>query len=311
MLTRRDFVAATLAAGAGTLAPEPLMAASPTRPMPDAIFPGAPTLVVRDLQRVAAYYEEGIGLTRIDADRETARLGAGGRVLLTLRRRADADREPAGLAGLYHTAFLVPSRAELGAWLRRAIKIRLPFDGVSDHIVSESLYLSDPEGNGVEIYADRPRATWKWSGSIVEMGTLALDGDGILRDGAKLPERDLISDGTVVGHVHLRVGGIPEAEAFYRDVIGLDVTRRRDGATFYASSRYHHHLATNTWQSAGSPRRPGSTTGLAVLALVAPEAAQFEIVSERMLKAGGKRQGDSVTAEDPWGNQVQLSKSAA
>lgn len=110
--------------------------------------------------------------------------------------------------------------------------------------------------------------------------------EGVLRDGQTLPARETVPDGTVVGHVHLRVGGIPEAEAFYRGVVGLDITRKRDGATFYATSGYHHHLATNTWESAGSPKRTGELTGLAVLALVAKDRAAFDARAERMIAAG-------------------------
>ncbi|MDX2205268.1 MAG: VOC family protein [Hyphomicrobiaceae bacterium] len=272
------------------------------------LVPGAPTLVVRDLARVGAYYENGIGLERIDGDSETRHLGAGRRTLLVLRQRKSAEQEPPGLAGLYHTAFLLPGRAELGAWLRRAIRMRLPLDGVSDHRVSESLYLSDPEGNGIEIYADRPRATWVWSGSTVEMGNHPLDGDGILRDGMGLPEPERLPSGTIVGHVHLRVGAVPQAEAFYAGVVGLEITRRRDGAAFYATGRYHHHLATNEWESAGSPRRSGATTGLAQLALVANDAAAFDAAAERMLAAGGARSGRQIRVPDPWGNIVVLSR---
>ena len=266
------------------------------------VYPGAPTLVVRDLSRVAAYYEESIGLSRIDADSDTVRLGAGGVVLMVLRRRQDAAQEPPGLAGLYHTAFLVPSRADLGAWLRVAIDTKLPFDGAADHLVSESLYLSDPEGNGIEVYADRPRSGWKWSDKIVEMRNSELDIRGILADGAAVAAASSrLPDGTRVGHVHLRVGGIPEAEQFYGQLLGFDITRRREGATFYSTGRYHHHLATNIWESRGSPRRPGTTTGLAILALTAKDGAAFDAAAERMLAAGGKRRGDTIVRRGPVG----------
>lgn len=303
MMTRREMLGAAAAAGAGALIGAGVADAAGLADL----VPGAPTLIVKDLSLVARYYEEGIGLQRIDSAGDTVQLGAGGRVLLTLRKREAAERETPRLAGLYHTAFLLPSRAELGAWLRRAIAIRLPFDGVSDHKVSELLYLSDPEGNGIEIYADRPRAAWTWTNGVVEMGNNPLDGEGILRDGQALPAREAVPDGTVVGHVHLRVGGIPEAEAFYRGVVGLDITRKRDGATFYATSGYHHHLATNTWESAGSPKRTGELTGLAVLTLVAKDKAAFDARAERMIAAGGKLEGRVARAEDPWGNVVELS----
>ena len=310
-VTRRDFVAGCGGAAVAGLAMSeasaqlaPPMVESLNAPL----HPGAPTLIVRDLAGVARYYEEGIGLARIDADSDTVRLGAGGEVLIVLRKRPSAEREPPGLAGLYHTAFLVPGRADLGAWLRRAIEMKLPFDGAADHLVSESLYLSDPEGNGIEMYADRPRSGWKWSGDIVEMRNSELDIRGILSDGAALAASPRVPDGTRVGHVHLRVGGIPEAEQFYKGLLGFDITRRREGATFYATGRYHHHLATNTWESRGSRRRPGTTTGLAMLALLAKDGAAFDAAAERMLAAGGKRKGDAIATDDPWGNAVELSK---
>lgn len=314
-VTRREFVAGCgVAAACGGLAMSEASAqATPRRveSLNAPLYTGAPVLIVKDLAGVARYYEEGIGLTRIDADTDTVRLGAGGVVLLVLRRRASAEREPPGLAGLYHTAFLVPGRGELGVWLRRAVEAKLPFDGASDHLVSESLYLSDPEGNGIEVYADRPRDGWRWSGDIVEMRNSPLDIRGILADGAKVTApSSRMPDGTQVGHVHMRVGAIAEAEQFYQGVLGFDVTRRREGATFYATGRYHHHLATNIWESRGSPRRSGTTTGLAVLSLVARDSAAYDAAAERMLAAGGRRTGDTITADDPWGNTVELSRKA-
>ena len=312
-LSRRRFIelcGAAAGTGVGMSTAASAQAASrPVESLNAPVHPGAPTLIVRDLGRVAAYYEESIGLHRLDADSETARLGAGGVTLLVLRKRPAAEQEAPGMAGLYHTAFLVPSRAELGAWLRSAIKARVVFDGASDHLVSESLYLSDPEGNGIEVYADRQRAGWKWVGKTVEMATNQLDIDGILADGAALADRgSRVPDGTRVGHVHLRVGAIPEAERFYEQVLGFDITRRRPGATFFSTGRYHHHLATNVWESQNSPRRSGTTTGLASLELIAKDTAAFDATAERLLAAGGRRTGDQITAEDPWGNTVILAK---
>jgi catechol 2,3-dioxygenase len=273
------------------------------------IYPGAPTLIVRDLACVAGYYEEAIGLSRLDGDSETIRLGAGGVALIVLRKRPDAEQEPPGLAGLYHTAFLLPSRAELGVWLGRAIKAKLPFDGAADHLVSESLYLSDPEGNGMEVCADRPRSGWKWNDKIVEMRNAELDIGGILAEGATLAAADAgLPNGTRVGHVHLRVGSITEAEQFYARLLGFDITRRREGATFYSTGRHHHHLATNIWQSRGSPRRSGTTAGLAILALIAKDNDAFNAAAERMLSARGKRRGSTIALEDPWSNVVDLSQ---
>ena len=273
------------------------------------VYPGAPTLIVRDLARVAGYYEEAIGLSRLDGDSESIRLGAGGVALIVLRKRPDAEQEPPGLAGLYHTAFLLPSRAELGVWLGRAIEAKLPFDGAADHLVSESLYLSDPEGNGIEVYADRPRSGWKWNDKSVEMRNSQLDVRGILAEGARLAAADAgLPNGTRVGHVHLRVGIITDSELFYARVMGFDITRRREGATFYSTGRYHHHLATNIWESRGSPRRSGRTTGLAILALIAKDNGGFDAAAERMLADKGKLRGNTIVVEDPWGNVVELSQ---
>lgn len=311
-VNRRDFVAGCGGAAlAGLTMSEASAQTAPRRveSLNAPVYTGAPVLIVKDLAGVTRYYEEGIGLTRIDADSESSRLGAGGVVLLVLRKRASAEREPPGLAGLYHTAFLVPSRGELGVWLRRAVDNKLVFDGASDHLVSESFYLSDPEGNGIEVYADRPRDTWRWSGDLIEMRNSAPDIRSILAEAAGIATPSAgMPDGSRVGHVHMRVGAIDAAEQFYQKVLGFDVTRRREGATFYATGRYHHHLATNIWESRGSARRPGTTTGLAVLSLVAADGKAFDAAAERMLVAGGKRTGNTVIAEDPWGNVAELSQ---
>lgn len=284
---------------------------SASRPHLDPLHPGLPTLLVRDLDKVARYYEDTIGLHRIDAEKDSVRLGAGGKVLLHLIKRAGVDLEPRGFAGLFHTAFLLPSREDLGRWLHRAINEQVLFDGASDHKVSEALYLTDPEGNGIEIYADRPRNSWEWSSSEVHMVTDPLDVRNLVAAGGpKAPETARMPDGTIVGHIHLRVGGIPEAEAFYRDVLGLDVTARRPGATFYATGGYHHHIATNIWGSRNSPKRSGTVTGLASFELYAIDGKTFDASAERLLATGGKRNGDAIEATDPWLNRIILRKAA-
>lgn len=282
---------------------------SASGPHLDPLHPGLPTLTVRDLANVARYYEDTIGLHRIDAAKDSVHLGAGGKTLLHLVKRPDADLEPRGFAGLFHTAFLLPSRADLGRWLHRAIDARVMFDGASDHKVSEALYLSDPEGNGIEIYADRPRDSWAWSGDQVQMATDPLDIQGLVEaGGSKALESARVPDGTIVGHIHLRVGGIPEAEKFYRDVLGLDVTARRTGATFYATGGYHHHLATNVWASRNSPKRSGTITGLASFELHAIDATTFDAAAERALAAGGRRVGETIEITDPWLNRIIVRK---
>lgn len=272
------------------------------------LAPGAVTLNVRDLETVGRFYEEAIGLHRMGGERDTAYFGDGRSVLLVLRQR-DVDHEPIGFAGLFHTAFLLPTRADLAGWLRRAVKSGVRLDGASDHKVSEALYLTDPEGNGIEIYADRPRDIWRWKYGKVLMSTDPLDVEGLIQAaGRDHPDVTRVPRGTVVGHVHLRVGGIPEAETFYRDVLGLDVTSHYPGATFYATGGYHHHVATNIWRSRNAPKRSGTTTGLASFELVAADSDTFDASAERLLAVGARQRGDAIEAADPWGNVVLLKR---
>ncbi len=273
--------------------------------------PGAVTLIVRDLDGVARYYEEAIGLHRMATERDTVCLGDGRAVLLILRQR-NVDPEPAGFAGLFHTAFLMPSRADLGRWLRRALRSGVRLDGASDHKVSEALYLTDPEGNGIEIYADRPRHAWLWKDGEVLMSTEPLDMEGLIAAGeGDTSDAARVPSGTTVGHIHLRVGGLAEAEAFYHDVLGLDITCHYPGATFYSTSGYHHHVATNIWRSRNAPKRSGSTTGLASFELIARDRDEFDASAERLIAGGGRRTGDAIEAADPWGNIVLLKQAEA
>ncbi len=172
-LTRRDVVscgALVLPFAASSLIGSPMTALTiPTDSADAPIRPGAPLLLVRDLDGLVRYYEQSIGLAVIDQSQGEAQLGAGGRVLLTLRQRAGIDLEPRGFAGLFHMAFLVQDRATLGRWLARAIENRVEFVGAADHLVSEALYLQDPEGYGIEIYVDRPRDVWRISGDGIDL----------------------------------------------------------------------------------------------------------------------------------------------
>jgi len=256
---------------------------------------GRVALTVNDLDRVAGFYEKALGLVPLGSDGEARALGAGERVLLELRRDKAARRAVPREAGLFHTAFLLPSRADLGAWLRHAAAARLPLQGASDHIVSEAIYLADPEGNGIEVYADRPREAWTGLDGQIRMTTDPLDVNGVAAAAAGpwagAPE------GTVVGHVHLQVGALPEAEAFYGGTLGLPVTAHYPGAAFYGSGGYHHHVATNVWNSRGAPRRDFPSTGLAELEL---RAAPAELAAIR------SRTGEGPI-EDPWGTPILLS----
>jgi catechol 2,3-dioxygenase len=261
---------------------------------------GRVALTVNDLPRMAEFYRRAIGLEPLGGDGGTALLGAGGRAFLELREDRHARRAEPREAGLFHTAFLLPSREALGRWLVHAAEAGLPLQGASDHLVSEAIYLSDPEGNGIEVYRDRPRDEWPTDGGRIRMATDRLDLHALARDGGGpwtgAPE------GTVVGHVHLQVGDTAEAEGFYSGTLGFDVVTHYPGASFLGSGGYHHHLGANVWNSRGAGRRSFPSTGLAELGL-AVDAAEMERVLERT--------GGAEALTDPWGTPVRLARKEA
>lgn len=226
------------------------------------------TLTVRDLDRVARFYQDAIGLAAIETGPESVWLGAGARKLLHLQQRAGLLPVDPRSAGLFHTAFLLPTRADLGRWLRHARQHDLPIEGAADHLVSEAIYLADPEGNGIEVYADRPRSTWNWDNGQVAMANDRLDFAALMAlddepwTGAPLA--------TTIGHVHLQVGAIKAAEPFYAAGLGLAVTRRWPQALFLSTGAYHHHIALNTWRSGGAGPRDPARAGLAAVTLRTP-----------------------------------------
>ncbi|WFU42061.1 VOC family protein [Bradyrhizobium sp. CB82] len=272
---------------------------------------GMVTLRVKNLATVADYYRDVLGLTVMERSTSSARLGAGGVTLLMLEAHPGAAIEPRSAAGLYHTAFLMPTRKDLARWLVHAASHRVPLSGFADHLVSESVYLDDPEGNGIEVYADRDPSQWQWSEGSVKMATDELNIPDLLSltntrvsDYAEAPE------GLRVGHMHLRVGNLAQAEGFYHGTVGLDPTRRRNGAAFLSSGRYHHHLGMNVWQSQGAGRRDDTTTGLAWFSLVTERQDILAAQDERLRKAGAQvtALADGVEAVDPWGTRVRLIK---
>jgi catechol 2,3-dioxygenase len=272
---------------------------------------GMVTLRVRNLDLVADYYRDAIGLTIMQRTATGARLGAGGVPLLDLTRRANAAAEARNAAGLYHTAFLMPTRNDLARWLVHAASNKVPLSGFADHLVSESVYLDDPEGNGIEVYADRAPESWRWDGSTVAMATDPLDIDGLLTlTNSRVPNYAGAPEGLRIGHMHLRVGDLEQADRFYGGVIGFDPTRKRTGAAFLSSGRYHHHLGINVWQSAGAGRRDDATTGLAWFSLEIAAPELLEAQEQRLRQAGAPAAAitNGIETVDPWGTKVRLIK---
>ncbi|MBS7701129.1 MULTISPECIES: VOC family protein [unclassified Chelatococcus] len=270
---------------------------------PSTLAMGRVALTVNDIDSVGAFYERAIGLHLLRRDSEHAELGVGDTVLLELRGDKAARRRAPREAGLFHTAFLLPTRADLGRWTRNALNIRTPIVGASDHDVSEAIYLSDPEGNGVEIYADRPSHSWLWRDGVVTMSTKPLDMEDLLGSAGDHPW-DSFPEGSKIGHVHLQVGALPPAEAFYSETLGLDVTCHYRGATFYAADGYHHHIATNIWNSRGAPERSYPSTGLADVEIsVAP--SRLAAVSD-LVESAGEATPERLNLRDPWGTSITL-----
>ena len=255
------------------------------------------TIRVRKLDPMADYYRDVLGLAVMERSAASAVLGAGGVKLLVLEARPDAAREARNAAGLYHTAFLMPTRKDLARWLVNAAIHRVPLSGFADHLVSESVYLDDPEGNGIEVYADRDPSLWKWSDGAVAMATDQLDIDDLVSlTDTRVSDYAHAPEGLRIGHMHLRVGDLATADGFYRDTLGFDPTRARNGAAFLSSGRYHHHLGLNVWQSAGAGRRDDAATGLAWFSLEIDKAGSVR--GEGRAAASGRRRGHSRSERD-------------
>ena len=271
---------------------------------------GAVHLTVADLKRSLAYYRSEIGLEVLGRENGRASLGAaGGSELLVLVEEPGA-RPAHGYTGLFHFALLVPERADLARWLAHAGRDGVELTGLSDHDVSEALYLRDPDGHGIEIYADRPREVW--AGEVgTRLTTRPLDVPnlfGELEDPATAPF-DGLPPGTRMGHVHLKVASIPEAVAFYRDVLGFELTARLgDQAAFLAAGGYHHHLGANTWESAGATPSPPGTAALRHATIVLPDEAERDRVVERLTESGRPptSDGSNPRVADPSGNVLVL-----
>jgi len=287
-------------------APNP--SAAPTFASRTPLHISAVGLVVRDLDKVAGYYRDLLGLAEVASEAGMVRLGAAGVPLLELTHRPDAKPDDSREAGLYHTAFLMPTRADLARWVLHIAGGRVPVTGASDHGVSEAIYLDDPEGNGIEVYSDRPPETWVWRDGLVDMLTERLDIEDLVRAAAGTPGYDEAPAGLRVGHIHLRVGNLESAQRFYSDGIGLEPTRRRGGALFMSSARYHHHVATNVWHSQSAGPRDQNRAGLAWFSIAAGDDAVLDGVAARLREEGAPvvPMQDGFATADPWGTRIRI-----
>ena len=221
---------------------------------------GSVELKVLDLAREVEFYER-FGLTRLAGDSDRAVVGAGSRAILRLRALRDGRQRPRRTAGLYHFAILLPSEQELGGFLRRALEERLPLTGTADHFVSQALYFDDPEGNGIEVYADRPRSEWRYPNGHLDIGTDHLDFERLLRIGDA--PRPKFSDETVLGHMHLNVADLDRSQRFYES-LGMDLMGEVGGMMRFMSwDGYHHHLGINLLQGRGAAPVEPDVNGVA------------------------------------------------
>lgn len=284
---------------------------------------GTVRLNVSDIDRSRNFYEQMLGMTAAERDDGTLELGvaASGPPLLVISSNGGHPGLDRRATGLFHFAVLVPSRRDLAAAIARLVAARWPVTGASDHLVSEALYLDDPDGNGIEIYRDRARSEWqRHEDGSIQMATLPMDIDGVmgeLNDSPLDQDHDrLLADGTRMGHVHLQVSELKEIERFYADVLGFDVTARNyPGALFMSAGGYHHHLGLNTWNSRGSnPPQPGAV-GLQWYEVRLPDESALREAAGRLDATGvelsedvpGTRSG-SLLARDPSGNGVLLTR---
>ena len=281
--------------------------------LPDTLRLGPVQLDVSHLDGSIAYYERVVGLRTHRREKGTAAMGTGGEDLVVLVEQPGAA--PGGRhAGLYHFALLFPTREALAHAVLRLADTRTRIEGASDHGVSEAIYLRDPDDNGIELYADRPREAWpapRNAGERVEMYTIALDMKSLLDSVAGESPQDAAGEGVVMGHLHLHVADIERGLAFYRDVLGFEVMASLGSAAFLSAGGYHHHLGFNVWLGKDVGPRPEGTAGLRQWVVVLRRPQEVEAVLERVRSAGiaHEERDGGFLVRDPWGTAVVVSTS--
>lgn len=284
------------------------------QPLTTAIAPatqlGLVALTVADLDRSIAFYTQALGFTTLERAEARAILGVAGTPLLALDEKPGALPFPVdGVTGLYHFAILVPTRADLGRWLRNYLARGYELPGQGDHLVSEALYIRDPDFHGIEVYRDRPRSEWRWVNGQVRMGTGPVDIRGVLADADRegAPWSGFAA-GTRLGHIHLQVGGIQEANAFYHGLLGFDIVAQMPMALFISAGGYHHHIGLNTWHSQGAGPAGPDIAQLKAFTVDLPSEEARAAVIHRLERAGVPTQpvAGTIAVRDPWHNVVLL-----
>lgn len=266
-------------------------------------------LAVADLERSLTFYQQNLGFQLHRRENSQVFLGAGGADLLALGEEPGA-RPSRGTTGLYHFAILVPSRQHLAQSLARLAETETAVQGFADHLVSEAIYLADPDGNGIEIYRDRPRADWPYRQGQIHMASEPLDVDGLLAEAAEKGEtwRGL-DPATTIGHIHLHVADLHQAETFYTEVLGFElVLRYGPSAAFVSAGGYHHHIGLNTWAGEGAPPPPPGSAGLRWYTILLPNHDELERLLQQIRRAGHEvsERAEGFYMVDPSENGLML-----
>ncbi|MEH7335957.1 VOC family protein [Neobacillus drentensis] len=270
------------------------------------IYVGEVNIKVKNLDYSLNFYQNIIGFQVLEKTERKAVLTTDGKTpLLTLEQPANVIPKEGRTSGLYHFAILLPSRADLSVFLRHLLQTGYPL-GAADHYVSEALYLNDPDGNGIEVYRDRPSSEWTWNNGLVSMATEELDGQGILAESDA--EWKGLPAGTLMGHIHLHVGDLQKAEEFYTKGLGFKVVSYYPQAAFLSTGGYHHHIAINTWQGVGVEAPPKNSVGLNWYTLVFPDEYTREHTINQLRHLGVQitKEADYYVTSDPSGNQIRL-----
>jgi catechol 2,3-dioxygenase len=275
-----------------------------------AVEVGTVTLKVADLARSIKFYTEVIGLEVFKKDDHSAVLGAGNRSIVLLEEVPGATRLARNVTGLYHAAILFPTRHSLAIKVQQLLRVNYPF-GYGDHLVSEAFYLDDPDANGLELYADRPRSTWKWDNGKVQMASDPIDFKSLfaeIKDNDPALNNPAAPAGTKLGHMHLRVGNIPKARAFYHGVLGFDLVAEVPTALFLSAGGYHHHIGMNVWESEDGNPTPENSAGLREFSIALPDQAELDRLTAQIEAAGisVEREGDSALVLDPFETRIRL-----